>query len=65
MARSEMGGLFYCQLCIVNNTESGDRYICVSVATLLDIAEGLSVDLASLVTFSAEEDRLCLEVSKI
>ena len=32
--------------------------------TLLDIASGLGVDLASLVTFSEEEDRLCLEVDK-
>lgn len=32
--------------------------------TLLDIAAGLEVELASLVTFSEEENRLCLEVNK-
>ena len=35
-----------------------------SISTLLDIAAGLGVDLASLVTFSEEETRLCLEVEK-
>lgn len=29
--------------------------------TLLDIAAGLGVELASLVTFSEEEERICLE----
>lgn len=48
----------------IGRIERGKYNNGVPLATLLDIADGLHVDLASLVTFSKEEDRICLESYK-
>lgn len=48
----------------IGRIERGKYNKGVPIATLLDIAEGLNVDLASLIIFSEKEDRLCLDIRK-
>ena len=64
MTQAELAEKVHMSQSSIARIERGKYNNGVSVSTLLDIAEGLSVDLASLVTFNEEENRLCLEVSK-
>lgn len=48
----------------IGRIERGKYNSGIPLPTLVDIATGLGVELASLVTFSEEENRLCLEVYK-
>lgn len=48
----------------IGRIERGKYNSGIPLPTLVDIATGLGVELASLVTFSEEENRLCLEVDK-
>ena len=48
----------------IGRIERGKYNSGIPLPTLVDIAAGLGVELASLVTFSEEENRLCLEVDK-
>ena len=64
MTQAELAEKIHMSQSSVARIERGKYNNGVSVATLLDIAVGLNVDLASLVTFSEEEERLCLEAGK-
>ncbi|MBQ3725785.1 MAG: GIY-YIG nuclease family protein [Selenomonadaceae bacterium] len=48
----------------IGRIERGKYNKGVPISTLLDIAEGLRIDLSSLVTFSEEEKKVCWEIDK-
>ena len=62
MTRAELAEKVHMSQSSIARIERGKYNNGASISTLLDIAAGLNVDLASLVTFSEEEERLCVEV---
>lgn len=64
MTQAELAEKVHMSQSAIARIERGKYNNGATISTLLDIAEGLNVDLASLVTFSEEEDRLCSESYK-
>ena len=62
MTQAELAEKVHMSQSSIARIERGKYNNGASISTLLDIAAGLNVDLASLVTFSEDEERLCLEV---
>lgn len=61
MTQAELAEKVHMSQSSIARIERGRYNNGASISTLLDIAEGLNVDLTSLVTFSEEEDKLCSE----
>ena len=64
MTQAELAEKVHMSQSSIARIERGRYNNGASISTLLDIAEGLNVDLTSLVTFSEEEDKLCSESNK-
>ena len=60
MTQAELAEKVHMSQSSIARIERGKYNNGASISTLLDIANGLGVNLASLVTFSEEEDRLCM-----
>ena len=64
MTQAELAEKVHMSESTIGRIERGKYNSGVPLPTLVDIAGGLGVNLASLVTFTEEETRLCLEVDK-
>ena len=64
MTQSELAGKVNISRSSLGRIERGKYNSGVPISTLLDIAEGLRIELASLVTFSEEEKKVLWEIDK-
>ena len=61
MTQDELAEKIHMSRSSITRIERGKYNNGVPISTLLDIAEGLNVDLVNLITFTEKEDMLCLE----
>ena len=64
MTQAELAEKIHMSQSSIGRIERGKYNNGISISTLLDIAEGLNINAASLITFSEEEEQLCLAVRK-